>query len=260
MNLLRALYQSNSYIKRNIWRCLLALSCLGMANVAAPSEDLASKMKITLNSIAIKPIQIESVRPSPVIGWSEVAVKDGPIIYATHDGEFLFLNGDLYQTQKFSLVNLTEERRASSRLDLLAAIPVDQMVVFSPKSHVLDSIVVFTDITCGFCRKLHREVNELNSKGVEVRYLAFPRGGVDSEGAKKLATAWCARDQAKTLTELKAGIDMPLNSCRDNPIAEQYQLGQKLGVSGTPAVITSSGQMIPGYRSAQDLITLLNLD
>ena len=260
MNLLGTLYRPNSCVKRNIWRCILALSFIGMANVAASSEDLASKMKITLSAIAIKPIEIDSVRPSPVSGWSEVAVKDGPIIYATHDGEFLFLNGDLYQARNFSLVNITEERRASSRVNLLAAIPADQMVVFSPKKHVRDSIVVFTDITCGFCRKLHREVNELNSKGVEVRYLAFPRGGVDSEGAKKLATAWCASDQTKTLTDLKAGIDMPLNSCQDNPIAEQYQLGQRLGVSGTPAIITSSGQMIPGYRSAKDLITLLNLD
>ena len=93
-----------------------------------------------------------------------------------------------------------------------------------------------------------------------MRYLAFPRGGIDSDGAKKLATAWCAEDQQTTLTELKAGVELPLNECADNPIAAQYQLGKDLGVSGTPAIVTSTGLMIPGYRPASDLAALLGLE
>ena len=83
---------------------------------------------------------------------------------------------------------------------------------------------------------------------------------MNSEGAKKLATAWCAKDQRTTLTKLKAGVDLPVNDCSDNPIAAQYQLGQDIGVSGTPAIITSSGMMIPGYRPAADLAVVLGLD
>jgi thiol:disulfide interchange protein DsbC len=93
-----------------------------------------------------------------------------------------------------------------------------------------------------------------------VRYLAFPRGGVESDGAKKLATAWCAEDQQTTLTDLKAGVEMPINECANNPVAAQYQLGQSMGVSGTPAIITSSGSMIPGYRPAADLAATLGLN
>ena len=96
--------------------------------------------------------------------------------------------------------------------------------------------------------------------GIEVRYLAFPRGGIPSEGASKLATAWCAEDQQTTLTELKAGVDLPLNECAGNPVAAQYELGQVMGVSGTPAIITSSGLMIPGYRPAADLAGILGLN
>ena len=147
-----------------------------------------------------------------------------------------------------------------TRKEQLATIPVNDMVVFSPEGETRDYIAVFTDVTCFYCQKLHREVDQLNAKGIEVRYLAFPRGGVDSEGAQKLATAWCAEDQQTTLTELKAGVELPVNDCADNPIAAQYQLSQDMGVSGTPAIITSSDLMVPGYRPADDLAALLGLD
>ena len=142
----------------------------------------------------------------------------------------------------------------------MATVSVDDMVVFSPEGETLDYVSVFTDVTCFYCQKLHREVDQLNAKGIEVRYLAFPRGGIDSDGAKKLATAWCAEDQQTTLTELKAGVELPLNECANNPIAAQYQLGKDLGVSGTPAIVTSTGLMIPGYRPASDLAALLGLE
>lgn len=167
-----------------------------------------------------------------------------------------FLNGDLHRADGADAINLTEERRSVGRREQMATVSVDDMVVFSPEGETLDYVSVFTDVTCFYCQKLHREVDQLNAKGIEVRYLAFPRGGIDSDGAKKLATAWCAEDQQTTLTELKAGVELPLNECADNPIAAQYQLGKDLGVSGTPAIVTSTGLMIPGYRPASDLAAL----
>ena len=217
-------------------------------------------MGAALSAFAGQPIGIESVRPSPAPGIVEVQVINGPLLYATEDGGYFFLNGDLHQVSEVGAVNLTEERRSLARKEQLAAVSLEDMVVFSPKGETRDYVSVFTDVTCFYCQKLHREVDQLNAKGVEVRYLAFPRGGINSDGAKKLATAWCADDQQTTLTELKAGMDLPVNDCADSPIAAQYQLGQEMGVSGTPAIITSSGMMIPGYRPAADLIVALGLD
>ena len=228
----------------------------------APSfaDDLKEKMAAALTGFAGQPIGIEAVRSSPAPGIAEVQIENGPMIYATEDGNYFFLNGDLHQTSATGAINLTEERRAVTRKEQLAAVAVEDMVVFSPKGETRDYVSVFTDVTCFYCQKLHREVDQLNAKGVEVRYLAFPRGGINSDGAKKLATAWCADDQQTTLTELKAGMDLPVNDCADSPIAAQYQLGQEMGVSGTPAIITSSGMMIPGYRPSADLIVALGLD
>ena len=226
----------------------------------ASAREIEDRMEAALSAFAGQPVGIESVRPSPAPGIVEVQVINGPLLYATDDGGYFFLNGDLHQVSVGGAVNLTEERRSLARKAQLATVSLEDMVVFSPKGETRDYVSIFTDVTCFYCQKLHREVDQLNAKGVEVRYLAFPRGGINSDGAKKLATAWCADDQQTTLTELKAGMDLPVSDCADNPIAAQYQLGQEMGVSGTPAIITSSGMMIPGYRPAADLIVVLGLD
>ena len=254
------------YTLRNLalWVCRarvlwMPLMC-SLWSTGASSQEIEDRMGAALSAFAGQPIGIESVRPSPAPGIVEVQVINGPLLYATEDGAYFFLNGDLHQVSLSGAVNLTEERRSLARKEQLAAVSLEDMVVFSPKGETRDYVSVFTDVTCFYCQKLHREVDQLNAKGVEVRYLAFPRGGINSDGAKKLATAWCADDQQTTLTELKAGMDLPVNDCADSPIAAQYQLGQEMGVSGTPAIITSSGMMIPGYRPAADLIVVLGLD
>ena len=254
------------YTWRNLalWVCRERMLCMPLMCAlwitGASAQEIEDRMGAALSAFAGQPIGIESVRPSPAPGIVEVQVINGPLLYATEDGGYFFLNGDLHQVSVSGAVNLTEERRSLARKEQLAAVSLEDMVVFSPKGETRDYLSVFTDVTCFYCQKLHREVDQLNAKGVEVRYLAFPRGGINSDGAKKLATAWCADDQQTTLTELKAGMDLPVNDCADSPIAAQYQLGQEMGVSGTPAIITSSGMMIPGYRPAADLIVVLGLD
>ena len=247
-----------------LWVCRERVLCMPLMCAlwitGASAQEIEDRMGAALSAFAGQPIGIESVRPSPAPGIVEVQVINGPLLYATEDGGYFFLNGDLHQVSEAGAVNLTEERRSLARKEQLAAVSLEDMVVFSPKDETRDYVSVFTDVTCFYCQKLHREVDQLNAKGVEVRYLAFPRGGINSDGAKKLATAWCADDQQTTLTELKAGMDLPVNDCADSPIAAQYQLGQEMGVSGTPAIITSSGMMIPGYRPAADLIVVLGLD
>ena len=247
-----------------LWVCRERVLCMPLMCAlwitGASAQEIEDRMGAALSAFAGQPIGIESVRPSPAPGIVEVQVINGPLLYATEDGGYFFLNGDLHQVSVSGAVNLTEERRSLARKEQLAAVSLEDMVVFSPKGETRDYVSVFTDVTCFYCQKLHREVDQLNAKGVEVRYLAFPRGGINSDGAKKLATAWCADDQQTTLTELKAGMDLPVNDCADSPIAAQYQLGQEMGVSGTPAIITSSGMMIPGYRPAADLIVVLGLD
>lgn len=224
-----------------------------------PHKSLEAKISAALSDGSGAGIAVKDVRKTEAEGLLEVTLDNGLVLYATESGDH-FVVGDLYAVRKDGLVNLAEEKRERERVAMIDGIDVGQMIVFTPEGEVRDYITVFTDVTCFYCQKLHREVEDLNNRGIEVRYLAYPRGGPDSDGARKLATAWCANDPQATLTQLKAGVTLPVNDCADAPVLAQYQLGAEMGVRGTPAIVTSDGQMIPGYKPAAELAQILGLD
>lgn len=233
------------------------LSLLTAATLAQPvSKAIQEKLTKALES-GNQGLEVGTIRASEMPGMFEVELTNGPILYSTEKGDY-FIVGDLYSVTPQGYVNLAEQRRDAQRVARLDAVDTKDMIVFSPKEKPRAHITVFTDVTCYYCQKLHAEVPELNRLGIEVRYLAYPRAGVGSEGFYKLETAWCASNPQDVLTRLKNKEQVPTQSC-DNPIAGQYQLGQELGVRGTPAIITETGKMIPGYQSATDLVVSLGL-
>jgi thiol:disulfide interchange protein DsbC len=224
-----------------------------------PYKSLEEKITAALSSGGSGPITVQDVKKTSAAGLLEVTLDNGLVLYATEQGDH-FVVGDLYAIRKDGLVNLAEEKREQDRVALIDGIDLAQMIVFTPEGETRDYITVFTDVTCFYCQKLHKEVADLNAMGIEVRYLAYPRGGPDSEGARKLSTAWCADDPQKSLTQLKAGVALPMTDCESSPVAAQFQLGAAMGVRGTPAIVTSSGKMIPGYKPAAELAVVLGLE
>lgn len=198
------------------------------------------------------------VKNSPIPGIHQVQVQNGPVLYVVNQGEYFF-DGSLFQVRPGMFVNLREMERAGLRAERIATLNPEDMIIFSPTAETRGVLNVFTDVDCGFCRKLHQEVPELNASGIEVRYLAFPRAGVGSPSYKKIVSAWCAQDQQTALTQLKNGVAIEENLCEGNPVSDQYLLGAEMGVSGTPAIILNDGTMIPGYRSASDFVRLMGV-
>lgn len=243
---------------------LVLISVLAAAFVNAetyssnPHKVLEEKISAALSAGGNAPVKVQDVKKIPATGLVEVTLDNGLVLYATEQGDH-FVVGDLYAIRSDGLVNLAEEKRELDRAALIDGVDLAQMIVFTPEGETRDYITVFTDVTCFYCQKLHQEVADLNAMGIEVRYLAYPRGGPDSEGALKLTTAWCADDPQKTLTQMKAGVALPMADCESSPVTEQFQLGAAIGVRGTPAIITSSGQMIPGYKPAAELAAVLGL-
>ena len=235
---------------------LSAASLLARAAEPVPAQ-VADSLRQMLESPA-NGLKVASIEASEIVGMYAVQFQDGPLVYANASGQF-FIVGDLFTVGPAGYVNLAEKQRDGMRAEEMAALDTSDMIIFPAQGETLSHISVFTDITCFYCQKLHREVPELNKRGVEVRYLAYPRAGIGSEGYRKLATAWCADNPPLILTRLKNGESVPDNVCKDTPIAGQYQLGQSLGVRGTPAIITASGQLIPGYQSADELMVTLGL-
>ncbi|MFT6286025.1 MAG: thiol:disulfide interchange protein DsbC [Halieaceae bacterium] len=245
---------------KSVSAALLACSlCIGQVAVASGPVDAKVEAEIRKNLVVpSKNVGVESVSASEIPGMYVVQLENGPLVYSSASGKY-FIIGDLYAVQSDELVNLTERSQDGVRKALIASVATEDMIVFSPEGEIRGSVTVFTDSTCFYCQKLHREVPELNRKGVEVRYLAYPRSGVDSDSYRELATAWCSDNPKDALTKLKNREPVDNNVCADNPVADQYALGGKLGVRGTPAIVTESGQMIPGYQAADQLIESMGL-
>jgi thiol:disulfide interchange protein DsbC len=197
-------------------------------------------------------IALEDVRPSPIKGLFEVR-SGAEVGYVSADGRF-YIDGDVFDMD--SRHNLTEDTRRKGRLALLAGVADEDAIVFAPRSSAQHTVTVFTDVDCVHCRRMHSEIGELNRLGIRVRYLLFPRGGPGSDAWRKAEAVWCSADRRDALTRAKRGENLPAAHC-DTPVAAQYELGRRIGISGTPGIVTEAGELIPGYADAAYLAAYL---
>ena len=181
------------------------------------------------------------IGPAPFAGFREVVVS-GQVLYVTDDGRYL-MQSQPYDIEKRAMA--TSTGLLAHRRTLLASLPHADRIVFAPPNPKY-TISVFTDIECGYCRKLHQDIAELNRQGIAVEYLAFPRMGLGSKDHTDMISVWCAADRKAALTAAKAGQSVVAKSCT-NPVTMQYNIGQQLGISGTPAIFAADGTQLGGY-------------
>src|SRR5580700_5125695 len=235
--------------------CTLSVGALAaaadpaQAPPAAPSADPRAALLKLLPAGA----KLEDLRPSPIPGIYEFT-QDADVSYLTADGKY-FLDGNLYDMH--TRENLTEDLRMRARVAMIAAVPESEMLIFSPPNPKY-TITVFTDVDCQYCRKLHSEMAELNRLGVRVRYMFFPRTGPGTESWKKAEVVWCSPNRNEALTRAKAGAVLDMNKvCSPTPVKREYEVGENIGVRGTPAIITESGDYIAGYMEPRELLDQL---
>ncbi|MDD8061334.1 MULTISPECIES: bifunctional protein-disulfide isomerase/oxidoreductase DsbC [Shewanella] len=223
---------------------LVITPILSAATATDVSNESALKQKLT----ETLGVNVAKVQPSPVDGLYQVFTDRG-VLYVTKDGSKLF-HGNLYDLDH-DMKNLTELALAAPRLEMLKPFEQD-MLVYKAKNekHV---VTIFTDVDCGFCRKLHNQMQGYNDLGITIRYLAYPRAGIPSANADEMQAVWCAKDPLQAMTEAKTGGNVKSASC-DIDIAKQFQLGQAFGVTGTPAIVLANGVMVPGYQPPADLL------
>ncbi|RBP79993.1 DsbC family protein [Marinomonas rhizomae] len=201
---------------------------------------------------ALPQYEVESAELHKGAGLYVVVLKNGPTLHVTQDGKY-FVPGDLYRIDNTVLENETEK----AKLTKIETLPESEMIVYKAKDEKAH-ITVFTDVDCGYCRMLHKEVPKLNAAGVTVRYLAYPRAGIGSEAYTKMVSIWCSAEPKEWLTKAKLGSEIPENKCV-NPVADQYKLGNEVGVRGTPSIVLGNGEFLPGYLPAAELVKHLGL-
>lgn len=228
------------------------LLALPVAFVAA-EEDAAELEKVrTRVSGLFNEIEPEHVRASPVEGW--YTIRKGAIIaYISSDGRYL-LQGDLIDLDEE--VNLSEHERNDARLEMLATIPAENMIVFSPEVPRF-AVTVFTDIDCTYCRRFHSQIDEYLAQGIEVRYLLYPRNGPAAESWVKAEKVWCADDRNEALTLAKLDREFETRDCDAAIVHKHYATGQDVGLRGTPAIVLEDGTLVSGYLPPLELTQAL---
>ncbi|OAI16138.1 disulfide bond formation protein DsbC [Methylomonas lenta] len=232
---------------RKITQRLMVLAALFLASSSYADEAAVKKAL----SEFMPDINIESIKSAEIKGLYEV-VAGGNIFYVSEDGRYL-LQGQMYDAVEKK--NITENKLADVRKLALEKVGENKMIVFKPKTSKY-MVSIFTDIDCGYCRKLHSEIDQYLAQGITVRYLFFPRAGKGSDSYTKAISVWCAADQQKALTAAKKGESLEAKTC-DNPIDEHMQLGEAFGMSGTPMIVTEKGNVLPGYVPAAQLAKVL---
>lgn len=237
---------------------LFALLAPGIAQADITAQtDAAARLAERLE-VNGQPMPVSSVHETPVPGFYQVRLETGESFYSDAEGKY-FLVGDFYENGEGGLTNLSEQARNTERAERLAQVPESERVVFRGTADSRAEIVVFTDTTCPYCRQFHEEVPTLNEQGIEVHYLAFPRAGMNSEGARVLEQIWCAENSSQAMSAGKRQEALTGSADCDNPVEEQYHLGMTVGVQGTPAIVLPDGRLVPGYVPADRLVDMLGL-
>ncbi len=242
----------------------LAMLVLAFGNACAEVEeptaeepiteaDAAKSLRADLQE-AMPDMQLQSLTELGDSGLYEAVISDR-IFYFTADGKYL-IQGNVLSLD--SRENLTQRRELGIKTDILSRQKTEDLIIFAPEKTDY-MLTVFTDVDCAYCRKLHEQVDEYNALGIGIRYMAFPRAGVESESAKKLVEVWCAKDPQQAMTDAKAEREIKDGKvCKDNPVIAHFETGQRLGVEGTPALFLENGQMLPGYVPPKRLREILD--
>ena len=233
-------------------RIPLALALFALAPLAQAAESAPDAAARQALQTLVPQAKIDSIEAAPMPGYRQVIVG-GHMVYVSDDGKYL-LQGTLFDSK--AKRDLTAERLARESSRKVDAVPADQRIVFAPAGKPKYKITVFTDIDCGYCRKLHADMAEINKRGIEVDYLFFPRSGIGTPSFDKAISVWCAKDRNAAFTAAKAGVEPAPLKCA-NPVADQYTLGTQVGVNGTPAIFAPDGSKIGGYLPPDQLLARL---
>ncbi len=244
-------------MKKNLFFKLSTLFLFCFSTLLS-ADEITDKIKAKVQQM-MPSLEVSEVTKTPIKGLYGVTI--GPrVLYFSEDMRYL-VQGSILDAK--TMENLTEIAEAKGTIKAIKDMGKDKMIHYSVGAKFdkvpQDTVTVFTDIDCGYCRKLHREMDRYNKLGINIDYLFYPRAGKGSSSYKKAVAVWCATDRKKALTQAKSGQKIALKSC-DNPIDEHMKLATLLGVNGTPAMILSSGEMIPGYVPPDKLKLLLIKD
>ncbi len=231
---------------------LVALLLLPGGLTAEPPEDPRIQLVRQRLSQLLPNVLPDSIRPTPIPNLYEVVVGTR-LVYVTGEGRFL-IEGEIIDLENQK--SLTNPRLNEITLAAIDAVGEQNMLIFEPPGAARHTVTVFTDIDSAYSRKLHQVMDQYTDLGIRMRYLFYPRAGIDSGSFGKAVAVWCAPDRYRAIDRAMAGEALESAVC-PNPVKDHWQLGQSIGISGAPVLVLESGDLLPGYVAAERLIKIL---
>ncbi|TLU76330.1 bifunctional protein-disulfide isomerase/oxidoreductase DsbC [Mannheimia varigena] len=226
-------------MKKNV----ITLGLMFVSTIVAASDV---KLKNQLENMGATDVTISD---SPLSGFKMATSNEG-IVYISQDGQYV-IQGKIFELKNGKAIDITNQG-LMAELNSYA----NEMIIY-PAKNEKHAVTVFMDITCHYCHLLHERIKEYNDLGITIRYLAFPRGGMNTQTAKQMEAIWSAQDKIKALNDAENG-KLPTQLKTPEIVKKHYQLGVKFGVTGTPNMVTSSGELIAGYVEPKELAKMLS--
>ncbi len=224
-----------------------------IALIFASSLFASEKVDLSLIKNFLSPTdKISDVKESVIPGVYEV-VLNNRVLYVSADGEKI-INGSIFDIK--NNINYTEQSDKKLRKAAIEKIASKDKIIYKAKNEKY-KVNVFTDISCGYCLKLHKQMEDYNNKGITIEYLAYPREGTGSKTMKVMQNIWCSDNKTTALTDAKMKRKAPEKNCKGTQVNEQYLLARDLGINGTPAMILENGELSPGYLTPDNLLKVL---
>ena len=214
-------------------------------------QRLISTLEQHFNKAGIK-AKITDIKATEVPNLFWVSLEGMSSVYATSDGKYI-IQGDVIRLGDKELHNVSESLQSGLNKKIFDELKTKDLLVYPAKGKTKHVIYVFTDVSCPYCHKFHEQMDEMNAKGIEVRYIAWPRG---EQHMPAMEAIWCSADRHAAFDTAIAGGQVAPASCQ-NPVKDQYQMGLNIGVNGTPGVYSAEGVYLGGYMSTSELLNRL---
>lgn len=210
---------------------------------AAPAQTLSTQASADPQSVRqafnqrFPGLNIDAVKPTPFPGLYEVQIGMD-LVYVDADVHYI-LQGSLIDAQ--TRRDLTAERLEDLSKVAFADLPLE-LAVKQVKGDGSRKIAVFEDPNCGYCKRLHQTLDDVDN--ITVYTLLFPILSPDS--TVKARNIWCAKDQAATWRAWMLDGKVPPEANCEAPLDTILALGRKMMVRGTPNIVFADGSRVNG--------------
>lgn len=236
----------------------LSLALLGLSLVMPLATTQAAEIPEAVESLKLggQPANPTAIEPAPMDGWYEVRLRTGETLYTDAEARYLLV-GELFDNGKDQVTNLSKQQRREQRLESLDELDENVSLTYPADGEVKGEMTVFTDISCPYCQRLHQDIPRLNAAGITVHYLPFPRQGLSSAVAQRMASIWCSKEPRQALDQAfdgqSASVGDEAQVCQAR-LEQSVSLAQQFGVRGTPATVLPNGELGEGYRPVDQLV------